>query len=156
MIYTKKIKYLHRKYDYVDQEYTLGQIMDSAMEPGSRDGAPEGSGRQRRSVPAHRFLARHPKSSPLPTPSGPVKLRLFREQICIEDAMRRRHRRPCIWGTTGCDSSCKLWRVNVGGCLGTVVDLYGSWRGLGDSLQFPGFLGARFCDVYGASGEYHK
>ena len=42
--------------------------------------------------------------------------------------MRRWHRRPSIWGSTGCDLFCKLLRVNVRGCAGTVVDLSGSWR----------------------------
>ena len=44
-----------------------------------------------------------------------------------EDAMRRSHRRPRFWGSADCESFRKLWLVNVKGCLGTVVDLYGSW-----------------------------
>ena len=50
--------------------------------------------------------------------------------------MRRRHRRPHIWGSAGGDSFCKLLRVNVRGCVGTVVNLYGSWRSFADSSQF--------------------
>ena len=46
----------------------------------------------------------------------------------IENAMRRKHRRPRIWGSAVCDSFCKLLRVSGRGCVGTVVDLYGSWR----------------------------
>ena len=47
----------------------------------------------------------------------------------------RRHAacRPRILGSAGCDSFCKLWRVDGRGCVGTVVDLYGSWRFLADS-----------------------
>ena len=46
----------------------------------------------------------------------------------IEDAMRRRHRRLRILVSAGCDLFCKLRRLNVRGCVGTVVDLYGCWR----------------------------
>ena len=53
----------------------------------------------------------------------------------IEAAMRRRHRRPHIWGSAGCDSFCELWRVNVRRCVSTGVDLYGSWQFLGGSWQ---------------------
>ena len=70
--------------------------------------------------------------------------------------MRRRHGRPCIWGSAGCDSFCKLWRVNARGCVGTVVDLYGSWRFLELLYRFLPFLFGRFCDVCGASGEYYN
>ena len=29
----------------------------------------------------------------------------------IEDAMRRRHRRPRIWGSAVCDLFCELWQI---------------------------------------------
>ena len=60
-------------------------------------------------------------------PSGPER---------IEDAMRRRHCRLRIWGSAGCDSFCELWRVDVRGCVGTVVDLYGFWRALAARGRF--------------------
>ena len=53
--------------------------------------------------------------------------------LSIEDAMWRRHRRPRILGSAVCDSFCKLWRMRGRGCVGTVVDLYGSWPILGGS-----------------------
>ena len=68
--------------------------------------------------------------------------------ICIEDSMRRRHRRPRIRASAGCDSFCKLLRLSGRGRVGTVVDLYGSWRFLpilGDSLQI---LESCFCRFY--------
>ena len=39
-------------------------------------------------------------------------------------------------GTWGCDSFYKLGRVNVRGCVGAVIDLYGFWHVLGVSWQF--------------------
>ena len=79
--------------------------------------------------------------------------------IIIGDAMWRIHRRPRIWGSAGCDSFRNLLRVNVAGCVGTVVYPYGSWRFLAFVFRFLNVLGGRFCDVCGASGarnEYKK
>ena len=57
--------------------------------------------------------------------------------------MRRRQHRPHIWGSTGCDSFCKLLRVNVRGCYRrwSAWFLAGSWwflAVLGRSLLFVG------------------
>ena len=46
----------------------------------------------------------------------------------IEDAIRRRHSRPRIWGSAGCGLFCMLWWVNVRRWVGTVVDLQSSWQ----------------------------
>ena len=66
--------------------------------------------------------------------------------------MRRRHRRPHIWGSAGCDSFYKLWQVNGRGFASTVVDPYGSWRFLAILCRFLTFSFCRFWDVCGASG----
>ena len=52
-------------------------------------------------------------------------------------------------GSAGCDSFCKLWRVNVRGCVGTIVDLCGSWHVF--VVSWP-----LLADCLADSGEYRK
>ena len=55
----------------------------------------------------------------------------------IEDAMRRRHRCPCIRGSAGYDAFYELWLLDVRRWVGTVVDLDGPSLGLAMFLAGP-------------------
>ena len=52
--------------------------------------------------------------------------------------MQRRHRRPCIWGSADCDSFCKLWWMEEGMSVPSLICMVlgGSLWFFADSWQF--------------------